>query len=216
VFLTTGQLAEALSCNVATAKKLLNAGVLPRIEHRGVRRVVPVDVVQTLTALPPTPLAALPTGETAVLRVDAAVPGTAVPGTADPESTRSWSGFGAQLSAEDNLTGLNGWWRCDPSRVAAGQILVVTVAGFVVAVLTGLDGWDGPVEGRYRFPEARLAGYLTDLTHPVNQARDAEPADAKIAAQLLGTRLDTTSGGPVAYVRNRTPVAAATHTGQEN
>ncbi|MQS16375.1 hypothetical protein F7Q99_30270 [Streptomyces kaniharaensis] len=89
----------------------------------------------------------------------------------------------------------------------------MTVAGFVVAVLTGLAEWesDGTVgtTGRYRFTKARLAGYLTDLTAPANAADPADPEDARLAGLLLGTRLASVSGGPIAYVPTTTTATTA-------
>ena len=56
---------------------------------------------------------------------------------------------------------------------------------------------------------ARLAGYLTDLVSPVSAMKGVKPDDARIAALLLGTRLPSRSGGPIAYVNaNRSQNAA--------
>ncbi|MFE7560803.1 hypothetical protein [Kitasatospora sp. NPDC057500] len=69
--------------------------------------------------------------------------------------------------------------------------------------LVAAHGWTlGTVgtAGRFRFPKARLVGYLTDLTAPVNAVTPAEPEDVRLAGLLLGTRLASVSGGPIAYV----------------
>ncbi|MFF4381173.1 DNA-binding protein [Kitasatospora sp. NPDC001547] len=193
--MTTGQAGTALGCSIPTVKKLMATGVVPGVRETG-RQVFPLAALQRLQALPAADLTGLGTGEVAVLRSDA-------PARVE-EPDREWIGFGTALDGTQLLAALSGWWRCDPARVAAGGVLPVTVAGFVVAVLTGLAEWeaDGTVgtTGRHRFPRARLAGYLTDLTAPVNAATPTDPEDARLAGLLLGTRLPSVSGGPIAYV----------------
>ncbi|MCX4755094.1 DNA-binding protein [Kitasatospora purpeofusca] len=175
-------------------KKLMATGVVPGVRETG-RQVFPLAALQQLQARPAADLTVLGTAEVAVLRSDA-------PQRVE-EPDREWIGFGTDMDAAQLLAALSGWWRCDPARVAAGGVLPVTVAGFVVAVLTGLTEWeaDGTVgtAGRYRFPKARLAGYLTDLTAPANAADPADTEDARLAGLLLGTRLASVSGGPIAY-----------------
>ncbi|MFJ1796850.1 DNA-binding protein [Kitasatospora griseola] len=193
--MTTGQAGTALGCSIPTVKKLMATGVIPGVRGQG-RQVFPLAALQQLQVRPAADLTALGPAEVAVLRSDA-------PAKVD-EPDREWIGFGAALNEAQLLAALSGWWRCDPARVAAGGVLPVTVAGFVVAVLTGLTGWesDGTVgtAARFRFPKARLAGYLTDLTAPANVADPAVPEDARLASLLLGTRLASVSGGPIAYV----------------
>ncbi|MCX4743918.1 DNA-binding protein [Kitasatospora sp. NBC_01287] len=176
-------------------KKLLATGVVPGVREQG-RQVFPLAALQALQARPIADLTVLGTPEVAVLRSDA-------PAKVD-EPDREWIGFGTALDQVQLLAALSGWWRCDPARVAAGGVLPVTVAGFVVAVLTGLAEWeaDGTVgtAARFRFPKARLAGYLTDLTAPANAADPTDPEEARLAGLLLGTRLASVSGGPIAYV----------------
>ncbi|MGW4380947.1 DNA-binding protein [Kitasatospora sp. NPDC004531] len=200
--MTTGQAGTALGCSIPTVKKLMATGVVPGVRESG-RQVFPLAALQQLQARPAADLTVLGAAEVAVLRSDAP--------TRVDEPDREWIGFGTGLDRAQMLAALSGWWRCDPARVAAGTVLPVTVAGFVIAVLTGLSEWESDgtagTAGRYRFPKARLAGYLTDLTAPANAADPAEPEDARLAGLLLGTRLASVSGGPIAYVPTR-PAAA--------
>ncbi|MFE7566774.1 hypothetical protein ACFU76_07380 [Streptomyces sp. NPDC057539] len=76
----------------------------------------------------------------------------------------------------------------------------MTLSGYVVAVLTGLDHWERDDRGRHGFPGAILAGYVTDLVQPVKHLTASRPADRKLADLLLGTRLVSHSGGTIAYV----------------
>ncbi|MFD9685113.1 DNA-binding protein [Kitasatospora sp. NPDC059088] len=161
--------------------------------------IVPSGAVEALQSRKRPDLTQLRHPEIAVLRAGA-------PERTDDDPDRDWTGFHVDFSEKELLAALSGWWRCDPARVAATGVMPVTVAGFVVAVLTGLDEWipDGGTGTslRYRFTSARLAGYLTDLTVPVNRIASAPTGtdDRRLADLLLGTRLEAVSGGPIAYV----------------
>lgn len=196
MLLTTGQAAEELGCAITTFRRLISAGLLPGLSQRGVRVMVPLEVVQALQTRRQAPLEQLPAGEIAVLRVDAA--------RRTEEAERSWLGFAATLGPDDLLKALRGWWRCDAASVAAGGVLPVTLAGYVVAVLTGLERWEKNTESRHAFPDARLAGYVTDLATPQITITAESQADRRVAELLLGTRLASHSGGAVAYVPTHT------------
>lgn len=202
LLLTTSQAAQELGCAVTTFRRLARTGVLPGLARRGVRTMVPWEVVTALRDRAEAPLEQhLPGREVAVLRVDAAQPAE--------EDDRQWIGFSAALPPEDLVKALRGWWRCDAPSVAAAGMLPVTVAGFVVAVLTGLSTWERDARGRSCFTTARLAGYVTDLATPRLELTAASAADRTLAQALLGTRLPSHSGGAIAYVT--TPPARAPH-----
>ncbi|MFP8887948.1 helix-turn-helix domain-containing protein [Streptomyces mangrovi] len=193
MLLTTSQAAQELGCAVTTFRRLARTGALPGLSRRGVRTVVPWEVVTALRERPEAPLGRhLPGREVAVLRVDAAQPVA--------EDDRGWIGFSTALPPEDLIKALRGWWRCDAASVAAAGVLPVTVAGFVVAVLTGLDTWERDGRGRSCFTNARLAGYVTDLATPHLELTAASATDRALAQALLATRLPSHSGGAIAYV----------------
>ncbi|MFG2948429.1 helix-turn-helix domain-containing protein [Streptomyces adustus] len=196
MLLTTGQAAQELGCAITTFRRLVHAGLLPGLSRRGVRVMIPLNVVQALGQRQHAPLNRLNTKEIAVLRVDAAKP--------VQESDRNWIGFAASLTPSDLLAALRGWWRCDPTGIAAGGVLPVTLSGYVVAVLTGLDRWQRNDEGRHAFPDARLAGYVTDLAAPQATITAETDDDRHLAELLLGTRLASHSGGAIAYVPTHT------------
>jgi hypothetical protein len=198
VLLTTGQAAEELGCAITTFRRLVRAEVLPGLSQRGVRVMVPLETVHALKTRKPAPLEHLDAHEIAVLRVDAAQPVA--------EDDRQWIGFSASLPPADLLKALRGWWRCDAASVAAGGVLPVTLSGYVVAVLTNLGGWERNGQGRHAFPNAVLAGYVTDLAAPVTHLMATVARDRAVADLLLGTRLASHSGGAIAYVTaNPTP-----------
>lgn len=192
MLLTTGQAAEELGCAITTYRRLITAGVLPGLTRRGVRVMTPLWVVQALQQRASAPLSRLDSKLLAVLRVDAA--------RQVRDADRQWVGYASSLGPEDLLKGLRGWWRCDAASVAAGGILPVTLSGFVVAVLTGLDRWEKGDGGRHAFPDAVLAGYVTDLAAPVKHLTAPQQTGRDIADFLLGTRLPSHSGGAIAYV----------------
>ncbi|MGW7280156.1 helix-turn-helix domain-containing protein [Streptomyces sp. NPDC054844] len=196
MLLTTGQAAEELGCAITTFRRLIRSGLLSGLSQRGVRVMVPLTTVQALATRRHAVLEQLDAKEVAVLRVDTAQQ------TDEPD--RDWIGFAASLAPEDILKALRGWWRCDAASVAAGGVLPVTLSGYVVAVLTGLERWEKNAEGRHAFPDARLAGYVTDLSAPQTTVTADSEADRRLAELLLGTRLTSHSGGAIAYVPTRT------------
>lgn len=196
MLLTTSQAAHELGCAVTTFRRLTQTRVLPGLSQRGVRTVVPLEVVTALRDRHPAPLEqCLPGREVAVLRVDAA--------KQVDEVDRQWIGFSAALPPASLVMALRGWWRCDAGSVARAGVLPVTVAGFVVAVLSKLDVWERDDRGRSCFTRAELAGYVTDLATPRLKLTATAAADRAIAEALLGTRLTSHSGGAIAYVTTR-------------
>lgn len=197
MLLTTGQAAAELGCAVTTFRRLVRAGLLPEISHHGVRVMVPLEAVQALKSRSHAGLDHLKVPEIAVLRADVA-------DTPNGSVVRQCSGFSAALGPEELLAALRGRWRCDPVSVAAGGVLPVTLSGYVVAVLTGLQRWVKDGQGRHAFPDAVLAGYVTDLVTPVKHLTAPTRAGRLAADRLLGAVLPSHSGGPVAYVSTRT------------
>ncbi|MFH9613811.1 DNA-binding protein [Streptomyces pratensis] len=199
MLLTTGQAAEELGCAITTYRRLIRAGVLPELSRRGVRVMTPLWVVQALQKRAPALVDRLDADLLGVLRVDAA--------QQVHDADRKWAGYAADLDPDDLLKGLKGWWRCDAASVAAGGVLPVTVSGYVVAVLTGLDRWEKGDGGRHAFPDAVLAGHITDLATPVKHLTAPQQNDRDIADLLLGARLPSQSSGAIAYVTTRSSPA---------
>jgi len=190
-------------CGISTyfARDLIDAGLARGSKKNGNRRQVPYGVMLAIAALPAADLSVFATSEIAVLRVDPAEkPNEVVP----PALVRGWSGFHASLAPAVLLEALNRWWRGDPARIATGAYLPVTVGGFCVAALTGLDGaiprWSGN-ERRWHYPNARLLGHVLDLADAkVHLAADLTAKEKAAVDALLARRLDSISGGPIAYV----------------
>ncbi|QYC37692.1 hypothetical protein Nocox_00265 [Nonomuraea coxensis DSM 45129] len=198
--ITLRQAAERFDLSYDALRRIAAAGLLPDVGPHAGKPVISTDVARRLQArsavalhdlLPTTTGAAT----MAVLRVDAAKP--------VPDEDRPFIGFHADLTPEDLLEALRGWWVGKPEKIAQAGILPVTLGGFVVAVLTGLSGWDRKVTEngltRHRF-DARLAGCISDLSTPANMITVGPADDLRIAGLLLGKRLTSTAGGPIAYV----------------
>ncbi|MFB6628139.1 helix-turn-helix domain-containing protein [Streptomyces sp. NPDC056375] len=198
MLLTTGQAAAELGMAITTFRRLVHARLIPGLTNRGVRVMVPLEAVQALSTRRTAPLDTLTAPEIAVLRVEADRQ-TREADAKNPERT----GYSATLQAEEIQRAMRGWWRCDAPSVAAGGVLPVTVSGYVVAVLTGLDRWESNGRGRHAFPDAVLAGYVTDLVRPAIHVTASVAADRRTAELLLGSRLPSHSGGPIAYVSTR-------------
>ncbi|MFC5910579.1 DNA-binding protein [Streptacidiphilus monticola] len=200
--LTTGQAAGQLGMTGAPLRKLIATGLVPDVLDRPKGQVFPLAALDALKSVPMADLSTLPGPTLAVLRTG---PAAAAPDD-DPAPEREWIGFGAGLTADQLLAASDRWWRCDPERVAAGRYLAVTVGEFVVAVLTGLEqavhnGAPATMR-RWHFTRASLLGWVTDLTDSTARTISTRAAaeDQAIARQLLGCRLPSESGGPIAYV----------------
>ncbi|MEU3170405.1 hypothetical protein [Streptosporangium sp. NPDC006930] len=198
--ITLRQAAIHLNLSSTSLQKIAAAGLLPAARQHGGKLVVPADVVQRIQARSAVALHhLLPTATgsatMAVLRVDVA--------KHVPDEDRPFIGFRADLTPEDLLEALRGWWVGRPEKIAQAGILPVTLGGFIVAVLTGLISWDTKLTDngliRHRF-DARLAGYISDLDAATNMIDVGTADDLRIAKLLLGKRLESTSGGPIAYV----------------
>ncbi|MGW5162360.1 hypothetical protein ACWEPN_43395 [Nonomuraea wenchangensis] len=198
--ITLRQAAVRFDLSYDALRRIAAAGLLPEAGQHGDKPVISTDVAQRIQARSAVALDHLlptttGTATMAVLRVDAAKP--------VPNEDRPFIGFHADLAPEDLLEALRGWWVGRPEKIAQAGILPVTLGGFVVAVLTGLSGWDTKVtengRTRHRF-DARLAGYISDLSTPTNMITVGTVDDLRIAELLLGKRLTSTAGGPIAYV----------------
>ncbi|NUV76402.1 helix-turn-helix domain-containing protein [Streptomyces fungicidicus] len=189
--MTTVRAAEQLNLAVGTLRRLIASGLLPTLRARGNRTVMPTADIETLARREAVGPSAVGRQELPVLRVGVAE-------KAD-DGGQGWTGFSTQLTPDQLQAALSGWWRCDPERVVRAGLMAVTLGQYVVAVLTGIDGYDGRGDGRYRF-HGTLAGSVTELVTPQQWVNpDAPGADR--ARLLLGRRLESESGGPVAYVQ---------------
>ena len=202
IFITTEVAGQVCGISNWFARYLVDAGLVRGAKKSGNRRQVPYDAALAIAALPPADLSAFTTPEIAVLRTAPAEKPTDV--GVPPALARSSMGFDAALKPADLLEALNRWWRSDPARVAAGAYLPVTVGSFGVAVLAGLDNAVPLGTGndrRWHFPKARLLGHVLDLASAnVHHAVGLTAQEKAAVTALLARRLDSVSGGPIAYV----------------
>lgn len=202
-YLTTSVAADECGISIDYMRDLIDAGLVPGTKKNGNRRQAPYSAVQAIAALPAVDLSVFTAPEIAVLRVAQAEKPD--PSEASwPAPVRSWLGFHASLAPPDLLEALNRWWRGDSGRISAGTYLPVTVGSFCVAVLAGLTGaipYGAGTERRQYFPNARLLGHVVDLASAkVHFATGLSAQDKAAAHAVLARRLDSTSGGPIAYV----------------
>ena len=202
IFITTEVAGQVCAISNGFARYLVDAQLVGGAKKNGNRRQVPHNAALAIAALPPADLSAFTTPEIAVLRTAPAENPTDV--GVPQRLKRSSMGFDATLKLADLLEALNRWWRCDPARVAAGAYLPVTVGSFCVAVLTGLDNAVPLGTGndrRWYFPKARLLGHVLDLASAkVHHAAGLTAREQAAVTALLARRLNSVSGGPIAYV----------------
>ncbi|GAA2210548.1 hypothetical protein GCM10009850_060070 [Nonomuraea monospora] len=198
--ITLRQAAVRFGLSLDALQRIAAANLLPAASQHGGKLIIPTDVAQRIHARSAADLRhLLPTATgastMAVLRVDVA--------KRVSNEDRPYIGFHADLPPADLLEALRGWWVGKPEKIAQSGILPITLGGFVVAVLTGLSDWDTKVTDtgvtRHRF-DARLAGYISDLEAPTNMITTGTSDDLRIAELLLGQRLTSTAGGPIAYL----------------
>jgi hypothetical protein len=198
--ITLRQAAVRFDLPYAALQKIAAAGLFPTAGQHCDKPVIPTDVARRIQARSAVALhRLLPTttgiATMAVLRVDVA--------KHVPDEDRSYIGFRADLPPAELMEALRGWWVGRPEKIVQAGILPVTLGGFVVAVLTGLSSWDTKLTDdgliRHRF-DVRLAGYISDLDMAANMITNGTDDDLRTAGLLLGKRLTSTSGGPIAYV----------------
>jgi hypothetical protein len=114
-----------------------------------------------------------------------------------------------RLSPAELLKALQCWWRGDPAGISAATFLPVTVSRFVVAVLSEVKpaatrstvSAAGRTEVRHSF-DCQLSGYVTDLVAPHFMVSPGQSAEGEARTRLLlGNRVESLSGGPIAYVK---------------
>jgi hypothetical protein len=115
------------------------------------------------------------------------------------------NGRGATFLTDGQFVEANaGWWRSDSGTLTGAGILPVSIASFFAGVLrihrVAKSQQTGPREVRHYYEAAALGrvGILGDRgTYLVTSK---EPGVAGLARKLLGSRVRTISGGPIAYL----------------
>jgi hypothetical protein len=142
-----------LALHRESAIRLMHAGLAGRLYTDGQREMVELTRVEELGARPLKDLAELPPA--LLLRVGAPEPDT------DPENNRGWKGWYQDAPREEQLAGVTRRWPVSHAEVLIGQLLVVSVSGFIVEV--------GRIESATQ--------YSSDLTWAF-VIRDADDAEA--------------------------------------
>lgn len=187
--------------------KLMRAGLLDySLTSEAVASLINPEGTGTLAGRP---LLHLAGGEVTVLRTNSRA-------QSDPSrygfvEPRTWIGFHVDHTDVELEDSSLRWWRCDPGRIVANQLYVVTVATYPVALyeITGhsktvvLPGETSP---RHGFSGRLLARIRPGLTLHVTAGLDANLHAA--AHQIMTSRVIVQSGGPIGYLT--APQASAT------
>lgn len=181
--LTRNQTASLLGISLATVDKLVKSGYLPSLES---------SLVLHLAA---TPFVTVTTGILPVLRTAAAKPAN---------DGRAFMGDAAHLTDRQFRDGNAAWWRSDPDTIVGAGVLAVSIASFVTGVLHIHDVARtrriASKEVRHAY-KATVAGRVGMLGAPeTNRILTKDPDLATLTRQLLGMRVRTISGGPIAYL----------------
>jgi len=208
--ISTQQAADAFGLSLPSVRYLVDAGLVPGATMSGNRRKVPYGAMAAIAARPAADLSVLGGGQVAVLRV---APAAEVDEVVPAAYARTWEGFHAGLAPHDLVCALQGWWRCDPAQVEQGAYMPVTLAGFCVAILTDLRDpvhLGAGAEHRWCFPHARLLGHVLDAANAgIRLAPRLTPRESSLAQAMLAGQLDSTAGGPIAYVATRPALTGA-------
>lgn len=169
--------------SLATVDKLLRSGYLPGL------------AASSVLPLAATPYVTCVAGVLPVLRTAAAIPS---------EDGREFIGDATFLTDAQFVEANAGWWRSDSGTITGAGILPVSIASFITGVLrihgVAKSQQTGPREVRH-FYEAAVVGRVGILgDRGTYRITSKEPEVAGLARKLLGSRVRTISGGPIAYL----------------
>jgi hypothetical protein len=122
------------------------------------------------------------------------------------DQARKYIGASPTMSDDELLQASNRWWRSNPSEILAAGLLVVAISGFIVAVLQvrSLARSQPDKKGVLRHAyDASLLCRMDDLADASSKRVCLEglsPRDKDECLALLGCRVRTVAGGPIAYV----------------
>lgn len=181
--LSRNQAASLLGISLATMDKLLRSGYLPRL------------AASSVFSLAATPYVTCITGVLPVLRTAAATPS---------DDGREFIGDATFLTDAQFVEANAGWWRSDPDTITGAGILPVSIASFITGALrihgVAKSEQRGPREVRH-FYEATVVGRVGILgDRNTYRITTNEPEVAELTRKLLGSRVRTVSGGPIAYL----------------
>lgn len=181
--LSRNQAASLLGMSLATIDKLLRSGYLQGL------------AAASVLPLAKTPYVTCVAGVLPVLRTAAATPS---------DDGREFMGDAAFLNDDQFVEGNAGWWRSDPGAITGAGILPVSIASFITGVLriheVAESEQTGPREVRH-FYKATVAGRVGVLgDRDTYRITSEEPEVAELVRKLLGSRVRTVSGGPIAYL----------------
>ena len=188
---TRPQAASVLGVSMGGIDKLLESGFLGDLKQQAVISLANSPHVRVLDGR-------LPVLRTAAHR-DAIL-------SDHDDRTRKYIGASPTMSDDELLQASNRWWRSNPTDILAAGLLVVAISGFIVAVLQvhSLFRSQPDKKGLLRHAyDASLLCRMDDLADASSKRLCSEglsPRDRDGCLALLGCRVRTLAGGPIAYV----------------
>lgn len=117
---------QLLGLDRDSAVRIMNTGLAGTVYADGSRSAVAREAVEALAKRSERDLAELPPA--LILRVDEPEE------VDDPETGRKWKGWHAKASRDEQLAGVTARWYVNQANLLVGQLLVVSISGFVVDV----------------------------------------------------------------------------------
>jgi hypothetical protein len=188
---TRPQAASILGVSMGGIDKLLESGFLRDLKQ------------QPVIAMANSPHVRVLDGRLPVLRTAAHRDATL---SDHDDHTRKYIGASPTLTDDELLQASNRWWRSNPTEIVAAGLLAVAISGFVVAVLQihSLARSEPDKKGLLRHAyDASLLCRMDDLADASSKRiclDGLSPADRDGCLALLGCRVKSMAGGPIAYV----------------
>lgn len=181
-FMTRGAAASKLGISPAGVDKLTAAGMM----RPSLKRTSVATMAQR-------PELVVSDGAITVLRTTATTP--------SQSHARGSKGYDYKMDADEISDANLGWWRVDTGRVIDNKIFVVTISTFVAAVfsITGIAASEGAGTERRHMLEGTLLG----STYHGVRGFGYKTRDYNMVETILGSRIYTESGGPIAYLGDR-------------
>ena len=184
--LTRNEAAARLGLSLALVDKLRRSGILET-----------PTLTATVDQLAARPLLSVLEGELTVLRIDART-------AAYPGEGRQYMGFHIEHTAAQLEAASLRWWRSEPARVLDNQLFTVTVSTVPVAVYRVSTHLGSIYREGEDQPRHHYGGTLLALIHPgiaeIKVLPDTPDHLRDRVEQIMSSRIEVSSGGPIAYL----------------
>ena len=195
--LVGGEVSNVLGVDDSAARKLLRSGTLPE-----------PTPASTLAPLRGWPMLTVSEGALTVLRTDARKASV----DRHPQDVRRWIGFHVEHTDTELAESSLRWWRSNPETTVDNQLFAVVVAEFPVALYLIDKHFNSMIREDEIRPRHQFEGRLLARITPGLSVRYTEGLPDWLVVpcrQVMTSRIQLVSGGPIGYLRRRVPAPAA-------